>query len=290
MLSVIAMSEDTQDHTDDELALRVSLARALMAIRGYSPEVEVEFQRALELAETGGISANQVPVLRSLSTYYLMTVQFDKAAEAAHQIIEIATAENNDSMAIEGHLLYGGARLDNVELALEHLDNAIAMYDPANVGASRFRLGSSPGVVSRVTAGIIRWRVGELDRAIYLADDAVRVARDLDHPFSLCYALHHTAFLHTQRGRFDLSIECARELQRVAHERDYQIWGALGKVVEGVSLAGSGETDEGVTLTETGIGAVSGVDDTARLLAADPLAAVLCPPLRRESRHGAITD
>lgn len=253
MLSVLATSEDTQDHSEDELALRVSLARAMMAIRGYSPEVEAEFQSALQLAASSGRAANQVPVLRSLATYYIMTVQVEKAAETAQQIIEIADAENNQSMAIEGHLLYGGARLDQVDLALEHLDKAIAMYDPANVGAGRFRLGSSPGVVARVAAGITRWRVGQLDRAIALAAESVEIARSLDHPFSLCYALYHTAYLHTQRGRFDLSIECARELQKVAHERDYQIWEALGKVIEGVSLAGSGDTDEGVALTETGV-------------------------------------
>jgi predicted ATPase/class 3 adenylate cyclase len=252
MLTVLANTDET-GHAADELALRVSLARALMAIRGYSPEVEAEFQTALGLAEDSGTAANQVPVLRALSTYYTMTVQFRKAAEAAEKIISIATAENNQSMAVEGHLLYGAARLDHVELALEHLDKAIAMYDPSNVGASRFRLGASPGVVSRAAAGIIRWRTGQLDRAIGLADDAVSVARSLNHPFSLSYALYHTAYLHTQRGRFDLSMECARELQRVAHERDYQIWEALGKVIEGVSLAGSGNPDDGVALTETGV-------------------------------------
>jgi predicted ATPase/class 3 adenylate cyclase len=253
MLNVLTTSDDTQDHADDELALRVSLARAMMAIRGYSPEVEQEFQRALQLAASSGKKANQVPVLRSLATYYIMTVQVEKAAEAAQQIIEIAETEKSDPMAMEGHLLYGAARLDQVELALEHLDKAIDMYDPAKVGASRFRLGSSPGVVARVAAGITRWRVGELARAIDLAADAVRVARDLDHPFSLCYALYHTAYLHTQRGRFDLSIECARELRGVAHERDYQIWEALATVIEGVSLAGSGQAEEGVVLTETGV-------------------------------------
>jgi predicted ATPase/class 3 adenylate cyclase len=253
MLSVLARSENTQDHADDELALRVSLARAMMAIRGFSPEVEVEFQRALQLAEDSGRASNQVPVLRALSTYYVMTVQWEKAGEAARQIIEIAETENNDSMAIEGHLLYGASILNRPSLALEHLDKAISLYDPANVGGSRFRLGSSPGVVARVAAGITRWRMGELDRGVELADDSVRIARDLDHPFSLSYALYHTGYLHTLRGRFDLSLECARELQRVAHDNDYQIWEALSTVIKGVSLAGSGEEGQGLELTETGV-------------------------------------
>lgn len=259
MLAVLANSEDTKGHADDELALRVSLARAMMAIGGYSPEVEIEFQRALELAEHSGRAAGQVPVLRTLATYYVMTVQLEKAADAAKQIIEIAQNENSVSMAIEGHLLYGAARLDRIPLALEHLDKAIALYDPANVGASRFRLGASPGVVARAAAGITRWRMGELERGVELAEDSVTTARNLDHPFSHSYALYHTAYLHTQRGRFDLSLGCARELLRVAGERDYQIWLALAKVIEGVSLAGMGEGEEGVALTETGIALYQGL-------------------------------
>jgi predicted ATPase/class 3 adenylate cyclase len=259
MLTVLAKSEDTQDHADDELALRVSLARAMMAIRGFSPEVEVEFQRALQLAENSGKAANQFPVRRALASYYVMTVQWDKAADEAREMIAIAEMENSDSMAIEGHLLYGASLLDRAPLALEHLDKAIALFDPANVGASRLRLGSSPGVVARVAAGITRWRMGELDRGVELANDSVRVARDLDHPFSLSYALYHTAYLHTGRRRFDLSLECARELQGLAREKDYQIWEALGKVIEGVSLAGSGQEREGLMLTESGVGLYQGL-------------------------------
>jgi predicted ATPase/class 3 adenylate cyclase len=251
MLGVLAQSESTQDHAEDELALRVSLARAMMAIRGFTPEVEVEFQRALQLA--GGNASNQVPVLRALATYYIMTVQLDKAVDSARRIIEIAEMEDNQSMAIEGHLLYGAGLLDKVSVALEHLDTAIALYDPSNVGASRFRLGSSPGVVARVAAGIIRWRMGQFDRGVALAAESVDLARRLEHPFSLSYALYHSAYLHTLRGRFDLSLICARELQSVAHEHEYQIWEALSKVVEGVALAGSGQADEGLTLSETGV-------------------------------------
>ncbi|MFZ0012769.1 MAG: adenylate/guanylate cyclase domain-containing protein [Acidimicrobiia bacterium] len=251
MLGVLAESDDTLDHADEELALRVSLARAMMAIRGFSPEVEVEFQRALELAE--GNASNQVPVLRALSTYYIMTVQLDKAADSARRIIEIAETEENQSMAIEGHLMYGAALLDKVELALEHLDRAIELYDPTNVGASRFRLGSSPGVVARVAAGITRWRMGQFHRGVELVEEAVGLARQLDHPFSLSYALYHAGYLHTLRTRFDLSLNCARELQEVAHDHDYQIWEALSKVIEGVSLVGSGDAAEGLTLSETGV-------------------------------------
>jgi predicted ATPase/class 3 adenylate cyclase len=259
MLTVLARSGETQEHAEDELALRVSLARAMMAIRGFSPEVEVEFQRALELAEASGRAANQVPVLRSLATYYVMTVQWPKAEEAAKEIIAISEAENSSSMAIEGHLLYGASVLDKATLALEHLDKAIELFDPANVGASRLRLGASPGVVARVAAGITRWRTGDLDRGVSLAIDSVRVARDLDHPFSLSYGLYHTGYLHTARGRFDLSVECARELQEVADKHDYQIWAALGKVIEGVSLAGAGQEEEGMALTESGVGIYQGL-------------------------------
>lgn len=253
MLDVLAVSEPSPDRMEDELVLRSSLARALMAIRGYSPEVEKAFQEALALADESGRASHRFPVLRSLASYYTLTANWEKAAEMAQELLELAREEEDELILVEGHFLAGAANLGNLPAALEHMDKAIELYDPKRHGAPRFRLGASPGVVARIASSIMRWQMGEVDRALPTMRDALALAREMDHPFSLAYALYHFGYAQAMRRDFEASRQCALELRDVAEENDYQIWLALSRVLEGVSMVGLGHVDEGLEKTETGI-------------------------------------
>ena len=253
MLHVLAVSEPSPDRIEDELVLRSSLARALMAIRGYSPEVERAFQEALALADESGQASHRFPVLRSLASYYTLTANWEKAAEMAQELLELAAKEDDELILVEGHFLAGAANLSNLPLALAHMDKAIELYDPQRHGAPRFRLGASPGVVARIASSIMRWQMGEVDRALPTMRDALTLAREMDHPFSLAYALYHFGYAQCMRRDFEASHQCAEELRVVAEENDYQIWLALSRVLAGVSMVGLGEVDEGLAKTETGI-------------------------------------
>jgi hypothetical protein len=83
--------------------------------------------------------------------------------------------------------------------------------------------------------------------------EALAIAREIDHPYSIAYALYHNGFLALTRGRFDECMGSARELAEVAKENDYVVWSTLAAVLEGVSLTALGEVDEGLAMTETGI-------------------------------------
>lgn len=259
MLDVLAVSEPSPDRIEDELVLRSSLARALMAIRGYSPEVEKAFQEALALANESGEATHRFPVLRSLASYYTLTADWEKAGEMAQELLQLAEEEGDELILVEGHFLTGAANLGNLPVALEHMDKAIELYDPKRHGAPRFRLGASPGVVARIASSIMRWQMGQVGRALPTMKEAVTLAREMEHPFSLAYALYHFGYAQAMRGDFETSRLCAQELRVVSEENDYQIWLALSRVLEGVSMVGLGDVEEGLAKTETGIDLYSGL-------------------------------
>ena len=51
-LEVLGRAEPSEELAAEELAIRTSLARAVMAVRGFGPEVEQAFRRALEMLPT----------------------------------------------------------------------------------------------------------------------------------------------------------------------------------------------------------------------------------------------
>jgi hypothetical protein len=92
-----------------------------------------------------------------------------------------------------------------------------------------------PGNVLGVAA---LWMLGFPDRALERANRAVALATELEHPFTLAYALFHTGFLHLWRREPELMRDRAVGLLDVADEHDLQIWSALGTFLLGAAKTG----------------------------------------------------
>ncbi|MGH8959388.1 MAG: ATP-binding protein [Acidimicrobiia bacterium] len=261
ILEVLGRAEPSEELAAEELSIRTSLARAVMAVRGYGPEVEAAFKRVLEMSETSGPAAQRFPVIRALATYYMNLTDFASAAEMGRQIIELGERDGDDAIRAEGHFVVGSntAFIGDLDTGLAHLEQAIKLHDPRSRGSNRFRLGTSTGVVARVAMGLLLWQCGAIDRGIDRVAGALDLAREIDHPFSIAYALYHNGFLALGRGRFEEAFSRARELAVIAEENDYSLWGTLAKVLEGVSLTALGQTNEGLALTEVAIDLYQGM-------------------------------
>ncbi len=247
--------EPTPKVAAEQLALRMSLARAMMAVRGYGPETEEAYKKAMEASETVGTPQQRFPVLRALATYYMGIAQFPSVIELGRQLIELGEQAGDDSMLIEGHYVYGAATAfsGGLEAGLPHLERAIELHDPQVHDSGRFRLGPNTGVVARTASGILLWQCGKLEQGIDRVEEALEVARQIGHPYSIAYGLHHNGLLALYRGRFEEARERARELAVVSEENDYAVWRTLATVFDGVALSHLGDPDAGLTMTEKGI-------------------------------------
>ena len=70
MLSVLKTNASSPDRIGQEIALRTSLARALMATKGFTPEVEDAFASAIDLFERDTDARQQFSLLRGLARLY----------------------------------------------------------------------------------------------------------------------------------------------------------------------------------------------------------------------------
>ncbi|MEP6681387.1 MAG: adenylate/guanylate cyclase domain-containing protein, partial [Chloroflexota bacterium] len=256
LLEVLSTSAPAPEHAEDEITLRMSIARGVLAIRGYTEEVEELYRQALTLARTGGTVPKRLPILRSLASFHLYRGEIDKAAEVGREVLELADQEHDTSVEIEGHLILGPALafLGQGKMGMEHLDRAIALFDPHQHGRSRLRVGPSPGVAARAVSALLLWLFGQPDTAALRAQSAVDLAVELKHPYSLAYATFHVALLDLWSRRLEVAHERAGEVLRIAGEHGYEIWGAIGLVLSGVTTAYLGDVEDGVAQLERGVG------------------------------------
>ena len=119
--------------------------------------------------------------------------------------------------------------------ARDHLERALALFQPGRDDDLAFRFGQDAGVAAMPYLAIALWPLGEVDRAISLVDRMPRADRG-PQPIS---ARSHTgectaAMFELMRGDLARAAPNAVELARLAREHDLPMWRAFGVFLEGL--------------------------------------------------------
>lgn len=198
LLAVLSATPANHERTLQQIVLQTSLARVLMASKGFTHETEEAYERALQLCEAQGEVPQLLPVLRGLSTYFIYRAEFDKSKRLGEQLLGLAERFDDERAQVEGHLLVGVSEgmYARLEIGIDHLEQGLATYDSAPRVVERFEAGNDPGVVCHLVEGMLLWMRGRPDRARERAIEGVQLAERLRHPQSLAYAHFHTGLIH----------------------------------------------------------------------------------------------
>ena len=181
--------------------------------------------------------------------------EIDKTFEIGSQMLQLAEQEGDIGLQVEGDLLIGPAYAfrGQPDIGLRHLDRAIANFDPQRHGRAKFRLGPNPGVAAHAIVALLRWMFGYSEQADRHAQQALELATHLQHPYSFAYATFHAGLLELWNERVERAEARAGEVLELATAHDYQVWKALGLVLQGVTAVRLGRHAEGLELCERGI-------------------------------------
>jgi predicted ATPase len=101
--------------------------------------------------------------------------------------------------------------------------------------------------------------LGYPDRAHKRAADSINLARKLNHPYSITYALFHGGLLNIWLKNYETAQENAQALLELAAAHGFQIWSAVGSCLLGAALVGQGSTEKGLVLIEQGLDSYRGL-------------------------------
>jgi predicted ATPase/class 3 adenylate cyclase len=261
LLDILATTPSSPEQVRQEIMLQTSLARALMALKGYTPEVEEAYTRALKLSEGQGEIPQLFPVLRGLSSYYMYLADFDRGAQMGARILDLAESQDDDYLRVHGYLVLGANKGFGFGFrdGLEMLDKGITLFERERHSLRPFQLGNNPGVVCYTTSAFFLWWLGFPDRAVARADRAIELASALNHPFTKAYALFHTGILHIWRGDMLLAQECAQEMLELAEGHGFQIWESLATMLLGATQMALGQPEDGLAKIERGFARYQGL-------------------------------
>ena len=254
LLDILSSVASTPELATQEITLRTSLARVLMATKGYSREVEEAYATALQPLE-GRELPQLFPVLRSLASYYIAQSEFDKGARIGREILHLAERQQDTGMLVDGHLVVGLclSTLEGMLVALEHLDEAIAHLRAGPSRSRPFRLGNDAGPTCFTTSAFFLWMLGYPDKAVERAEEAITLATQLQHPYTHAYVEFHCGLLRLWLRQPELARKHAVEVLQVVQQCNFPIWSALGTCLLGIADAELGRAEEGLARVNRGI-------------------------------------
>jgi len=104
-----------------------------------------------------------------------------------------------------------------------------------------------PGVACLAYAGWTLWLQGYPDQALERVNEALTLAQNLEHPYTLARGLYFTTFLHQLRREWQVVYERAETAITVATAQHIALVLAAGLIMRGWALAMQGQGAEGLT-------------------------------------------
>ncbi len=240
-----------RDRDDRELALRSSLSVALNSGRGYAAlEVEDNLERVFALVRPGG--RGHMPARWLWAAFTMRFMLGDMRAMRAVSEQALAQAELDPSSRCEAHHAMAGTlwTLGELDGSRQHFEAALAAYDERH--PRRSALGSDLGVFCHAWYTQALWLLGDEAGAVAHADEAIALARRLDHPYSQTLAFAYAALLHQMRGDAGRVVACAEEAVAFCARYGFAYYGDWARALAGWSR-GLEDPAEGIAILESAL-------------------------------------
>ncbi len=265
-LDQIATLPGTAALRREQIKLQVALITPLMHVKGYAAtETKAAAEQARSLIEQaealGEPREDPLLLFRVLDAFWVAnTAAFngDASRDLAAQFLALAEKQKATVPLMVGHRMMGTSLLFTGEIAegRGHLDQAIALYDPAEHRPRAARFAQDVAVTILVFRSSALWLLGYPEAALRDADDALRNAREIGHAATLMHALFCASIPYTLCGNRAAAAAQAQELVALAEEKSSLFWKAYGMANQGCVLALIGRASDATEMLISGMTAM----------------------------------
>jgi predicted ATPase len=257
-IALLQTLPETPEHTQQALTLYITLGAALQMTKGLAaPEVEHAYTQARALCQQVGETSQLVPVLFGLWRFYVTRPQLHTARELGETLLRLAQRTHDPALTVITHYALGftWCCLGALPAARQHLEAGIVRYTPDQRRALVFRIGLDPGVGCRAYAAWTLWLLGYPEQALAHLHDALALAHELSHPYSLAFARCYAAIVSQLRRDVPAVHEHAEAAVVLSTAQDSTQWTSGGTSLRGWALAMQGQGESGLAQVRQGIAA-----------------------------------
>jgi predicted ATPase len=257
-LELLQTLPETPQRLQREVDMHIILGASLLATKGQAAaEVEQTYSRARQLCEHLEAPHQLCAVLRGLHGYYSNRAELQTAHALGEQLLTLAQQQAQDPALLVAAYRALGTTLWSLGLvasASMHFAQGIALYDPKQHRASAFLYGEDAGVICHLFAARALWYLGYPDQALARSQEAVALAQQIAHPYSLAHVLSFAAMFHQFRREVHDTQACADAAVNLGTAQGFPQLRARGVLLRGWALlAQQGQAKEGIKQLTQGL-------------------------------------
>lgn len=233
---------------EHEATLRIALGAALCSANGYAcQEAEEAYRRAEDLVGSLDAPERRLPIVEALAGYQMQRGRVSRAGAMAAELVQMAEATGEGTAA---HRTLGFALLMAGDLAgsRHHLEAGLADFSFGGLPRDHFERATVGGVPPAASLGDLSWVAwfeGRFSQALELSEASLATARKARDPFSLLYSLMRAGYLEVFFRQPQNARRLAGQLVAEARHRGSLVFQALGHMLDGITLALQGRSEEG---------------------------------------------
>jgi predicted ATPase len=263
-LAFLMTTPDSAERAEQELPLQLALGVAWMGTEGPQSEgAKQAYNRARELSQQMGKTSQLCRVLGDLAVVHYVQAEYLSARDHAQQALTLAQQAEEPLLVALDHFYLGAVSfaLGEFTTARTHFQEMISFYDPQQHHHSLLLLrGSDLGVTALAQDACCLWCLGYPDQAVKKSEEALTIARELDHPFTLADVLYFAGGLFNTMRRDPSALRAgAEELLRLSNER-LPSWLPSALHQSGEAMALLGEVEEAITQMHEAMAAAESTD------------------------------
>jgi class 3 adenylate cyclase/tetratricopeptide (TPR) repeat protein len=255
-LDQIATLPSTPALRREQIRLQVALIAPLMHVKGYAaPETKTAAERArvlIEQAEALG-EPPEDPLLLFSVLYAFWVANFlgfngDLCRDLAAHFLALAEKQGGIVALMVGHTVMGTTLVLTGDIAesRSHLDQAIALYDPAEHRPLATWFGQDAGVSILAYRAMALWMLGYPEAALADTKRMLSDARMIGQAGTLMYALIHASRIYLFCGDYAAGNTIIDECITLAEEKNAAFWKAAAIRLKGSFLVATGKASDAV--------------------------------------------
>lgn len=226
-IDLLAALPETAEQLEFLLQLQLTLAAAQVSNKGYSAnEAGNAYQQAEVISRKLGKTPELAVALRGLSAYHRMGGRFDDSLQLAEKLVAMAGALDDLVLQVEAHSNIGATLywLAEFQRAHNHFVIARSLIQQFNQQSDVYRFGQDSRVFTFTYHAKVLWMCGYPDQALQAMQEALLIARQVEHPGSIGFSLQNMTDIYLMRREVEQAAQAVEELLHWATTKELSFW------------------------------------------------------------------
>jgi len=259
-LAMLMTLPDSHERAQQELKVQLAIGiawRCTCSTASTPALVEKAYERARDLCRQMGKTKQLCDAVGGLAILNYVGAKHLKARKYAEEALNLAQQVQDPLYVINGHWTVGFIlfALGEYATARKQIAQMMSIYNPEQHHDSLVLLrGVDAGPSGMAYDACCLWCLGYPAQARKQRQEALSLARELDHAYSLADSLYYAGCMFDAMSRDAPALmDNAEELNRLANEQGFRGWLRAADCLRSRALIMMGEAEDGITLMRTSI-------------------------------------